>query len=155
MTLTSARIELKLVLMRHHLRFLQWDKSDGDYFLKKVHGRKVMELTDENDAMAQIIESFVETTPLRAVKVGEPVSNGNFYIVLVIIHGAGFKFIFVTFCRPLRAQEPLPRLDLDQRGGATKKSSKQTAWPDNSTQSSVSHTITIRRRILFFFEYYQ
>ncbi len=49
-------------------RFLHWDKNDGEYFLKKVRGRKVMEMEDENVAMAQMIESFVESAPLKVSK---------------------------------------------------------------------------------------
>ncbi len=46
-------------------RFLQWDRNDGEYFLKKVRGRKVMEMEDENMSTAQMIESFVESAPLK------------------------------------------------------------------------------------------
>lgn len=43
------------------VKFITWEKADAEYYLRVVRGRKIMTEEDENDAMAQILRSFVET----------------------------------------------------------------------------------------------
>lgn len=43
------------------MKYISWDYSDADFFLNTVRGHKVMQLQEENKAMAEMIQSFCDT----------------------------------------------------------------------------------------------
>ncbi len=47
------------------LKYVKWARGDGEFFVGNVKGKKIMSTEDENDAMAQMISSFIEGEPLK------------------------------------------------------------------------------------------
>jgi len=52
--------EQNLVLeIQDFIKYITWEHSDAEYYLKEVKGKFAMSMEDQNLAMTQIIESFV------------------------------------------------------------------------------------------------
>ena len=52
--------EQDLVLaIQHFIKYITWDYSDAEYYLKEVKGKLALSMEDENLAMTQMLESFV------------------------------------------------------------------------------------------------
>ena len=46
------------------IKYVKWESTDADYFLKTVRGNKIMTEENENLAMAHMLQSFIDTQPL-------------------------------------------------------------------------------------------
>ena len=46
------------------IKYVRWENKDADYFLKNVHGNKMMTEENENAAMANMLQSFIDNQPL-------------------------------------------------------------------------------------------
>ena len=46
------------------IKYVRWENKDADYFLKSVHGHKMMTEENENAAMASMLQSFIDNQPL-------------------------------------------------------------------------------------------
>jgi len=49
------------------IKYVRWENKDADYFLKNVHGHKMMTEENENAAMASMLQSFIDNQPLARV----------------------------------------------------------------------------------------
>ncbi len=66
---TADKPEVNLVkLLQNYMKFIVWEKADAEYFLKNVRKHRIMSDEDENKAMAQILQSFVDgQQPVRTL----------------------------------------------------------------------------------------
>ena len=56
----EKQTEQDLVLaIQHFIKYITWDYSDAEYYLKEVKGKLALSIEDENLAMTQMLESFV------------------------------------------------------------------------------------------------
>ncbi len=58
----DAEPEINLIKpLENFMKFVVWERVDAGYFLKNVRKHKIMSDEDENKAMAQILQSFVDS----------------------------------------------------------------------------------------------
>merc|ERR1712110_1244260 len=50
------------------IKYIHWDHGDAEFFLKEVHNNMIMSEEDENHAMAEMLQSYVEKKPLTQTK---------------------------------------------------------------------------------------
>merc|ERR1712088_972635 len=43
------------------VKYITWDHNDADYYLNKVHTKKILSETNKNNAMAQMLQAFVDS----------------------------------------------------------------------------------------------
>merc|ERR1711962_453564 len=43
------------------VKYITWDHNDADYYLNKVHTKKILSKTNKNNAMAQMLQAFVDS----------------------------------------------------------------------------------------------
>ena len=63
----SAKPEQEIDLLKAlepFIKYVRWENKDADYFLKNVHGHKMMTEENENAAMASMLQSFIDNQPL-------------------------------------------------------------------------------------------
>merc|ERR1712074_246001 len=48
-----------VLAIQHCIKYITWDYSDAEYYLKEVKGKLALSMEDENLAMTQMLESFV------------------------------------------------------------------------------------------------
>ncbi len=60
--LQSSEINL-IKPLQPFVKFLTWEKADAEYYMKNVRNRKVLSDEEENAAMFQILQSFVDSQP--------------------------------------------------------------------------------------------
>ena len=63
----SAKPEQDIDLLKAlepFIKYVRWENKDADYFLKNVHGHKMMTEENENAAMASMLQSFIDNQPL-------------------------------------------------------------------------------------------
>ena len=46
------------------IKYVRWESRDADYFLKTVRGNNIMTEENENDAMSNMLQSFIDNQPL-------------------------------------------------------------------------------------------
>ena len=56
---------------------MRWENKDADYFLKNVHGQKMMTEENENAAMASMLQSFIDNQPLVSLSKDILIPIGN------------------------------------------------------------------------------
>ena len=62
---SPALQEINLVKhLEPFIKYVKWESTDADYFLKTVRGHNIMTEENENAAMAQMLQSFIDTQPL-------------------------------------------------------------------------------------------
>lgn len=49
------------------IKHVRWENKDADYFLKSVHGHKIMTEENENTVMANMLQSFIDNQPLARI----------------------------------------------------------------------------------------
>ena len=59
------------------IKYVRWENKDADYFLKNVHGHKMMTEENENAAMASMLQSFIDNQPLVSLSKDILISIGN------------------------------------------------------------------------------
>ena len=42
------------------VQFMRWDHADADYFLKEIHNKNIMSQEDENKALTEMLQSYVD-----------------------------------------------------------------------------------------------
>ncbi len=58
--------------LQNFMKFVVWERADAAFFLKNIRKRKIMSEDDENRAMAQILQSFVQNQqPVSTVLIRE------------------------------------------------------------------------------------
>ena len=58
--------------LQNFMKFVVWERADAAFFLKNIRKRKIMSEDDENRAMAQILQSFVQNQqPVRTLLIRE------------------------------------------------------------------------------------
>merc|ERR1712223_355968 len=43
------------------VKYITWDHNDADYYLNKVHTKKILSETNKDNAMAQMLQAFVDS----------------------------------------------------------------------------------------------
>ena len=46
------------------IKYVRWESRDADYFLKTVRGNNIMTEENENAAMSNMLQSFIDNQPL-------------------------------------------------------------------------------------------
>ena len=46
------------------IKYVRWESKDADYFLKSIHGNNIMTEENENAAMSNMLQSFIDNQPL-------------------------------------------------------------------------------------------
>ena len=46
------------------IKYVRWESRDADYFLKTVRGNNIMTDENENAAMSNMLQSFIDNQPL-------------------------------------------------------------------------------------------
>ena len=46
------------------IKYVRWENRDADYFLKTVRGNNIMTEENENAAMSNMLQSFIDNQPL-------------------------------------------------------------------------------------------
>ena len=46
------------------IKYVRWESRDADYFLKTVRGNNIMTEENENTAMSNMLQSFIDNQPL-------------------------------------------------------------------------------------------
>ena len=46
------------------IKYIKWESTDADYFLKTIRGNNIMTQEHENLAMSNMLQSFLDTQPL-------------------------------------------------------------------------------------------
>lgn len=56
-------VEVDLILaLQHFVKYLQWDHTDAPYYLNEVRGKLILSEEDQNGAMTDMLQSFVDYT---------------------------------------------------------------------------------------------
>jgi len=56
-------VEVNLILaLQHFVKYLQWDHTDAPYYLSEVRGKLILSEEDQNGAMTDMLQSFVDYT---------------------------------------------------------------------------------------------
>lgn len=50
------------------IKYIHWDHGDAEFFLKEVRNNRIMTEADENNAMAEMLQSYVEMKPVTQTK---------------------------------------------------------------------------------------
>jgi len=49
-----------ITYLQPFVQFIRWDHGDADYFLKEIHNKNIMTQEDENNALVEMLQSYVE-----------------------------------------------------------------------------------------------
>lgn len=58
-------------------QFVRWDHGDAEFFLKEVRNKNIMSLEDENNALLEMLQSYVDLKSVQQQKKPGPVSRGR------------------------------------------------------------------------------
>ena len=84
--LTKPEQEIDLLKsLEPFIKYVRWENKDADYFLKNVHGNKMMTEENENAAMASMLQSFIDNQPLVSLTLNKIIFVQNFEIRKLVI----------------------------------------------------------------------
>jgi len=55
------------------VQYMRWDHADADYFLKEIHNKNIMTQEDENNALTEMLQSYVDLKTAQQQKKPGPV----------------------------------------------------------------------------------
>ena len=59
MEVEEKPVELDLIVaLQHFVKFVTWDHTDADYYLKGVKGKLILSMEDQNAALTQRVNKF-------------------------------------------------------------------------------------------------
>jgi len=62
-----------ITYLQPFVQFMRWDHADADYFLKEIHNKNIMSQEDENKALTEMLQSYVDLKTAQQQKKPGPV----------------------------------------------------------------------------------
>jgi len=62
-----------IAYLQPFVQFMRWDHADAEYFIKEIHNKNIMAQEDENNALSEMLQSYVDMKAAQQQKKPGPV----------------------------------------------------------------------------------